>query len=71
MAPPPQPVRRLGLGLRSVLQIIFAVLCVGFVFYLGITHHSRKDLTQSSTFTLSEATIKLLDSPLFRNVKNQ
>ncbi|MCH1510008.1 MAG: GldG family protein [Akkermansiaceae bacterium] len=62
MAPPPQPVRRLGLGLRSVLQIIFAVLCVGFVFYLGITHHSRKDLTQTGAFTLSEATIKLLDS---------
>ena len=62
MAPPPQPVKRLGLGLRSILQILFAVLCLSFVFNLGINHHSRRDLTQSGTFTLSEATEKLLTS---------
>ena len=62
MAPPPAPVKRLGLGLRSGLQILFALFCVAFIFYLGVTHHTRRDLTQRGTFTLSEATINLLKS---------
>jgi len=62
MAPPPRPVKRLGLGLRSVLQIIFAILSLVFIYYLAMTYYDRKDLTRNSVFTLSEASEKLLVS---------
>ncbi|MEJ6719932.1 MAG: hypothetical protein ACJAT6_000109 [Akkermansiaceae bacterium] len=62
MAPPPRPIKRLGLGLRSVLQLLFALLSLAFIFYLAMTYFSRKDLTKNSIFTLSEATEKLLTS---------
>lgn len=62
MAPPPRPVRRLGLGVRSVVQLLCALLCLVFLFYLALTYHSRTDLTEESEFSLSEATRNLLDS---------
>lgn len=62
MAPPPRPVRRLGLGVRSVLQLLFAFLSLVFLFYLALTYHTRLDLTKDSEFSLSEATRNLLTS---------
>ena len=62
MAPPPQPVKRLGLGLRAILQVVFALLSLGFIYYLTLTYHTRFDLTQNNDFTLSDATRKLLVS---------
>ena len=62
MAPPPQPVKRLGLGLRAVLQVFFALLSLIFIYYLALTYHTRHDLTETNDFTLSEATAKLLIS---------
>ncbi|MFT6863115.1 MAG: hypothetical protein ACJAVK_001676 [Akkermansiaceae bacterium] len=62
MAPPPRPVKRLGLGLRSVLQLVFAFLSLVFVYYLAVTYHTRRDLTENGNFTLSEATHNLLSS---------
>ncbi len=62
MAPPPRPVKRLGLGFRSVLQLVFAFLSLVFIYYLAVTYYSRTDLTENSNFTLSEATRNLLSS---------
>lgn len=62
MAPPPRPVQRLGLGFRAVLQLVFAFVCLVSVYYLAMTYHDRKDLTENGTFTLSEATRNLLSS---------
>lgn len=62
MAPPPRPVKRLGLGVRAVLQIVFALLSLIFIYYLAFSFHNRWDLTESNSFTLSEATEKLLAS---------
>ncbi len=67
MAPPPKPVKRLGLGVRACLQIILVTLSIFLIFYLAITYHLRKDLTSQGTFTLSEATQKLIDSPDFQD----
>ncbi|MFT6181213.1 MAG: hypothetical protein ACI8UZ_002919 [Akkermansiaceae bacterium] len=62
MAPPPRPIKRLGLGVRSILQLVFAFLSLLCVFYLASTYYERKDLTEKSIFTLSETSRKLLDS---------
>lgn len=62
MAPPPQPVKKLGLGVRAVLQIIFAILSLVFIYYLAFTYQTRKDLSERSDFTVSEATENLLRS---------
>lgn len=62
MAPPPQPVKKLGLGVRAVLQIVFAILSLVFIYYLALTYQTRKDLSERSDFTVSEATENLLRS---------
>jgi hypothetical protein len=62
MAPPPQPVKRFGLGLRSVLQLIFGLLSLAFIYFLTINYHTRRDLTENQQFSLSEATQNLLSS---------
>lgn len=62
MAPPPQPVKKLGLGVRAVLQIVFAILSLVFIYYLALTYQTRKDLSARSDFTVSEATENLLRS---------
>ncbi len=62
MAPPPRPIRRLGLGVRSVFQLLFALLSLISIFYLAGKYYERKDLTARGTFTLSEATQNLLSS---------
>ncbi len=67
MAPPPRPIKRWGLGIRSVLQLVFALLSLAFIFYLAMTYSNRKDLTERSIFTLSEATEKLLTSSEVQN----
>ncbi|MCH1498833.1 MAG: GldG family protein [Akkermansiaceae bacterium] len=62
MAPPPQPVKKLGLGVRAVLQIVFVILSLVFIYYLAFTYQTRKDLSERSDFTVSEATENLLRS---------
>ena len=62
MAPPPRPVKKLGLGVRAVLQIVFAILSLVFIYYLAFTYQTRKDLSERSDFTVSEATENLLRS---------
>ena len=62
MAPPPQPVKKLRLGVRAVLQIVFAILSLVFIYYLAFTYQTRKDLSERSDFTVSEATENLLRS---------
>ena len=62
MAPPPRPIARLGLGLRAGLQLTFALISLIFIFYLGINHYERKDLTKGGDFTLSETSRNLLNS---------
>ena len=62
MAPPPQPVKKLGLGVRAVLQIVFAILSLVFIYYLAFTYQTRKDLSERNDFTVSEATENLLRS---------
>lgn len=62
MAPPPQAITRLGTRTRVMIQLFFALAILGSAFYLGIIHHGRKDLTQDGKFTVSERTVKLLES---------
>ena len=62
MAPPPQPVKKLGLGVRAVLQIVFAILSLVFIYYLAFTYQTRNDLSERNDFTVSEATENLLRS---------
>ena len=50
----------MGLGLRSVLQLVFAFLSLVFVYYLAMNYHTRRDLTENNNFTLSAATKNLL-----------
>lgn len=65
MAPPPQPVKRMGTGFRAILQLVFGFLSLVFVYYLALNYHTRKDLTADGRFTLSERTDNLLaSSPL-------
>jgi len=62
MAPPPRPIKRLGLGVRSILQLFFSLLALISILYLAGTYFKRKDLTERNIFTLSEATQNLLSS---------
>ncbi len=62
MAPPPSPVKRLGIGVRALTQLALAFLVLICAFYLGMTQIWRKDLTQGADFTLSDTTVKLLES---------
>ena len=62
MAPPPRPVKRFGLGVRAILQIVFALLSLVFIYYLAFTYQTRRDLSENSDFTVSEATENLLSS---------
>jgi len=62
MGPPPRPIKRLGIGLRAVLQIILALVSLVFIYYLAISHYDRRDLTKGGVFTLSETTQNLLNS---------
>lgn len=62
MAPPPRPIKRFGLGLRSVLQLLFGLFSLVFLYYLAINYHTRRDLTENQQFSLSEATQNLLGS---------
>lgn len=62
MAPPPVPIKRFGLGVRAVIQIILAAVSLTFIYYLAISYSTRKDLTQDGIFTLSEASQNLLAS---------
>jgi len=62
----PKPIRRLGIGTRAVFQLVLSILILVFAFYLGMTHFDRKDLTQGLDFTLSETTVKLLESDLLQ-----
>ncbi len=66
MAPPPQPVKRLGIGARAVFQLLLAFLILIFTFYLGMTHYKRVDLTQGADFSLSQTTTKLLQSDILQ-----
>lgn len=69
MAPPPQEINRLGTRARVTLQVLFATIILGCAFYLGIIYHARKDLTQDGKFTVSEQTIKLLESSALQDRK--
>ena len=62
MAPPPRPVKRFGLGVRAILQIVFALLSLVFIYYLAFTYQTRIDFSENSNFTVSEATKNLLSS---------
>jgi hypothetical protein len=63
MAPPPLEVSRVGSRARLAIQLFLAVAILVSTFYLGIIYHTRIDLTRDGKFTLSEQTVKLLNSP--------
>ena len=66
MGPPPRPIKRLGIGLRAVVQIILAFVSLIFICYLAISHYDRRDLTKGGVFTLSETTQNLLNSEVMQ-----
>jgi hypothetical protein len=57
------PVRRLGTGLLSVLQVACATVLFVAVNYLGAQHYVPKDLSADAAYTLSPATRRYLESP--------
>ncbi len=71
---PPKPrkigkiarINRLGIGFVIMLQILLALASVVLLNYLTAPHHIRKDLTESSTFTVSEYTDAFLKSDLIQ-----
>ena len=69
MGPPPRPIKRLGVGVRAVLQLILALGSLIFIYYLAISHHAPKDLTKGGVFTLSETTENLLNSGAMQSRK--
>ncbi len=55
-------INRLGIGLVIVIQLFLAIVTVVLVNYLTAPHHIRKDLTESSIYTLSDYTDAFLKS---------
>ncbi|MBM3259856.1 MAG: GldG family protein [Candidatus Sericytochromatia bacterium] len=47
-------------GSNLVLQVLFAVVLVGFINYMGTRYHKRWDFTENRQFSLSEQTEKIL-----------
>lgn len=69
MAPPPQEVNRLGTRTRVFLQLGFSIAILACAFYLGMIYHTREDLTRDGKFTVSEQTMKLLESSALQDRK--
>lgn len=63
---PARPISRWGVGGLAIFQVVLAFVIFIAATYLGMSHYQSKDLTQNGTFTLSETTIKLLDSDLLQ-----
>jgi len=62
-----RPIRRLGTGVLSLVQIIcFTVLFVT-VNYLSSQHYVPKDLSAEAAYTLSPSTVRYLQSPVIRD----
>ncbi|HSJ04376.1 MAG: Gldg family protein [Verrucomicrobium sp.] len=55
-APPARPLRRWGIGLNVLFQLVLLVVLFGVVNYLSFRHYLRVDLSPSKDYTLSETT---------------
>ncbi len=64
---PAKPVRRIGIGGLSLVQIVCATTIYLAVNYLASQHWTRRDLSGDAAYTLSLATRNLLESPLIQD----
>lgn len=56
----PRQIRRLGIGINVVLQVLLTLILFGLANYLGYRHYQRWDLTAGARHTLSSTTTNLL-----------
>ncbi|WP_035603047.1 Gldg family protein [Haloferula sp. BvORR071] len=65
---PPQkaakPIRRFGIGVLSITQVICMLILYVTVNYLGSQNHAPMDLSSEAVYTLSPATQRYLRSPV-------
>lgn len=57
-----RPAKRLGIGFNVALQILFVLLLIASVNYLGFRHYKRWDLTKGENYTLSTTTTNFLQN---------
>ena len=63
-------INRLGIGAIILIQVILAFVCVCLVNYLTADKHTRKDLSAGAQYTLSDYSMKFLQSDLLKNHKD-
>lgn len=64
---PAKPIRRLGTGVLSLLQVACFTVLIAAANYLGSLHYAAKDLSADAVYTLSPATCRYLASPTLRD----
>ena len=63
-------INRIGIGTMILLQLVLAFICVCLLNYLTADKHIRKDLTAGAQYTLSDYSLKFLQSDLLKNHKD-
>lgn len=63
-------INRFNIGALILIQVMLAFVCVCLVNYLTAGKHIRKDLTAGGQYTLSDYSMKFLNSELLENHKD-
>ncbi len=66
---PVKKINRFSIGSVILIQLVLALVCVILLNYLTADKHLRKDLTAGSQYTLSDYSLKFLQSDLLKNHK--
>lgn len=67
---PTARINRFNIGAVILIQVVLAFICVCLVNYLTAGKHIRKDLTAGGQYTLSDYSMKFLNSELLENHKD-
>lgn len=67
---PTVKINRFNIGAIILIQLLLAFICVCLLNYLTAGKHMRKDLTAGSQYTLSDYSMKFLNSDLLQNHKD-
>ena len=67
---PTAKINRFNIGAVILIQVVLAFICVCLVNYLTAGKHIRKDLTTGGQYTLSDYSMKFLNSELLENHKD-
>jgi hypothetical protein len=63
-------INRFNIGAIILIQVVLAFICVCLVNYLTADKHIRKDLTSGGQYSLSDYSMKFLNSELLKNHKD-